>query len=627
MFVIPPPRVPDGVRCLVLALVAVITCACAPQGKPRTAVPQVDPAVAAKRQLDAGNFSAAATAYTALAAQSTGGGAARYQGLAALAFQGAGDSERADAILAAAGAADADAALGTAKACSMLATGFAEEAFTIASDVSAGELDGYARGRRAECLGRAALATGRFEAAADALTGRWRDPLPEAERAALADATWAAVSRLPGAALAAGSAATDGRVAGWYELGVIASTSLSDPTAFAERSAAWQASRPAHPAALLLERLREQSEAMSEQPRKVALLLPFDAQLGAAAAAVRDGFLTAWYLDPRTQTRPEVAVYSSAEGSVTAAARRAVDDGADLLVGPLRKAAVTELRAATDGTVKILALNVVDTSGQAARPGFYQFGLTPDGEARQVARRARQEASRAMLLAPDTDWGRRLAAAYRETWESLGGEIVAESSFGSDAQAYADAVRRGLAIDRSEARMAALRRTLNLPLHFEPRRRQDVDAVLLAAFADDARQLLPQLRYFGAGEVPVYATSHVYAGGTRLARDTDFDGIIFGDMPWLFGAADTASFNVVRRHFGDKAASGGLARLYGFGIDAYRVIPYLAKLRHQSGLRVPGVTGDLWMDSNGVLHRNMAWLRFVNGLPQLLDAAPLERGR
>ena len=32
-------------------------------------------------------------------------------------------------------------------------------------------------------------------------------------------------------------------------------------------------------------------------------------------------------------------------------------------------------------------------------------------------------------------------------------------------------------------------------------------------------------------------------------------------------------------------------------------------------MRVPGVTGDLWMDSDGVLHRNMSWIKFVEGVP------------
>ena len=547
--------------------------------------------------------------------------------LAALAYQDAEDHSQADALISRLDQ-DADAEDGLvaiAKACSMLATGFNEDAFAIASTADTTALTPYQRGRHTRCLGAAALETDRIEAAVSAWTSAYRYPYPMSQTAAIAQSTWRAISQLPERKLAGFDSTDDALTGGWYALGLIAARSMLDTIEFVKSTTTWQQQFPHHPANALIGDLVKRSESMSVRSETLALILPFDDTLGAAAEAIRDGFVTAWYLDPRTQSRPSLKIYSSASGDFAATVSQAIADGADFLVGPLRKSLVAMLLKQGEISVNVLALNVSDQANTMPRLGFYQFGLTPDDEAAQVARRALANGKRALIMAPDTPWGKRLATAYSTTWTKLGGTVVAQVHYEEDPEAYSQAAKRSLNIDLSEARQSELRRTIGLPLHFEPRRRDDIDVILLAAFPDNARQILPQLRYFRAEKIPVFATSHVYSGGTAIAHDSDLDGVTFGDMPWLFGAADTESFNLVRRNWSKHAAS--FARLYGFGIDAYRVLPYLAKMRFQRNLRVPGVTGDLSMDNQGVVHRNMTWLRFVDGLPTLLDYAGNERTR
>ena len=88
-------------------------------------------------------------------------------------------------------------------------------------------------------------------------------------------------------------------------------------------------------------------------------------------------------------------------------------------------------------------------------------------------------------------------------------------------------------------------------------------------------------------------------------------------MPWLFGTVDADSYGLVRRSWPGPAQT--YTRLYGFGIDAYRILPFLSRMRARPTMRVPGVTGDLWMDADGVLHRNMSWIKFVEGVPTAID--------
>ena len=607
-------------RVLGALLIALITCACAPQGNVRD-VPSVakpDPQALANAQLAAGNFAQAADAYETLAATSSGVQATRLRAMAVLAYQDAGDYATADGLLGLLeGTGGADGAIATARARALQQGGRDSEALALANTVDATPLTPYQRGILTRTRGRAALNLGDAQAAAPALIAAWRYPYPAAREDELRQQTWRAVSSLPESDLENGAtAASADTQAAWYALALTARRSMLDTTTFAARAEDWRMRYPQHPAGPLIEALLERSEALGERPRHVALLLPFDATFGPAAEAIRDGFISAWFGDENVASRPRVGVYSTSDGDTDSVVNRALGDGAEFIVGPLRKELVDHLRADSDLDVGVLALNVVDDA-TLTRTGFYQFGLTPEDEAAQVAERAVGRGPGALLLAPDSSWGKRLMAAYQSAWNAVGGTVLASVHYNESTEGYTRAVRQALNIDLSQARAAALRERLNLPLHFEPRRRQDAAVILLAAYPGNARQLMPQLRYFGADSMPVYATSHVYAGVSSAEGDIDLDGIEFADMPWLFDAADRRSHAVVERYWAPRAAA--IARLYAFGIDAYRVLPHLGKLRLQPGLRVPGVTGDLSMDARGVLHRKLTWMRYVNGTPRRAD--------
>jgi outer membrane PBP1 activator LpoA protein len=80
--------------------------------------------------------------------------------------------------------------------------------------------------------------------------------------------------------------------------------------------------------------------------RAIALLLPVEGQFKAVAQPIRDGFFAAYFADAH-QPRPEVRVYDSGNSAADtlAAYQRAVKEGADRVVGPLRRDAVSALFA------------------------------------------------------------------------------------------------------------------------------------------------------------------------------------------------------------------------------------------------------------------------------------------
>ena len=502
-----------------------------------------------------------------------------------------------------------------------------------------------------------------LEAARERLAEADLAPGPDGLTAAL-DAAWEALQRLPGPYLRFLAETTaEPRLRGWLELAAAARTHPPGPAAEAAL-AAWLERHPGHEAAARAQALREQLGAPRGVPRRIALLLPLSGPYAEAGRAVRDGFLAAWYADLSPDERPPVRVLDTGgrPEAVWPLYRQAVEGGATLVVGPLRKEAVAELARAGSLEVPVLALNrappaataaparspeagpgpatkpaagqaapapAPDTQGEA-RPSpperLYQFGLAPEDEAAQAAERAIVEGwERALVLVPEGPWGERVAAAFARRLTELGGTVLEAAAYPRQGADFAPVLRPLLNLDESAARRARLARILGRRLAFEPRRRRDVQAIFMAAFPRAARLLKPQLDFHRASGVPVLATSHVYAGTPDPERDRDLDGILFCDLPWLL---DPGARHPLRARIGalwpERAAR--YPRLFALGVDAFRIAPYLPDL--EAGLGpIPAATGDLTLTAGRTLSRRLRWARFRRGRPVPADEAMAEPDR
>ncbi|MGH8245873.1 MAG: penicillin-binding protein activator, partial [Gammaproteobacteria bacterium] len=357
-----------------------------------------------------------------------------------------------------------------------------------------------------------------------------------------------------------------------------------------------------------------------------ALLLPFSGQYAEAARAIRDGFISAWFGE--IGFRPRVVIYDANAMNIVEKYRSAVNAGADMVVGPLEKSAIGALLHSGELPVTTLALNYQDPvpgSGHAdlhsgGVPQLTEFGLVPEDEALQVARRGFFDGhSAALVIAPDNEWGTRLVRVFSEQWLAFGGRIVEQVRYEAGASDFGAPVKELLNIDSSEIRQAQLRQKLGRRLETAPRVREDADMIFLAAVPIYARQIVPQLRYHRAEHLPVYASSHVYTGVADAQIGVDMNGVVFPDMPWIL-APDTGGSSLrdaINRNW--SSDSSPFRRLYAFGVDAYRVIPHLRRLLLEDGSSYAGETGELYADSRGQLHRKLLWARFVDGSPRLLD--------
>ena len=116
-----------------------------------------------------------------------------------------------------------------------------------------------------------------------------------------------------------------------------------------------------------------------------------------------------------------------------------------------------------------------------------------------------------LLIHPNSDWGARISQTYRETWRELGGIVVSEISFDPSESDHSNLIKKALNIDRSIARKNLIRTLLGTKLQFEYRRRDDIDIIVVAANEAQARQILPQLRFHKAENLPIFSSSHVFS--------------------------------------------------------------------------------------------------------------------
>lgn len=443
--------------------------------------------------------------------------------------------------------------------------------------------------------------------------------LSDATAASNHEAIWALVSRLPADQL---QTTGDADLTGWLAL---ASASKSAATLEQQQAAIdnWVATHPAHPAAVQLPKSLQDLKQLSSEPiGQIALLLPQEGKLSSVGRALRDGFMAAYYQAQQAgETLPDVQIYDSSRiSSMDSFYQQAQSAGTQLVVGPLEKDLVTQLSNREQLPITTLALNYSQNE-QEGPPQLFQFGLAAEDEAREAARRAWSDGMRrAIALAPSGDWGNRVLAAFRQSWEAQGGDLLAAQSIAQPVE-LAQQIGKLLQLRQSEARSKSIEEKIGTEVAAQPSRRQDVDFMFLAATPQQAQQIKPTLVFQYAGDMPVYATSTLNSGVYNQAQYLDMEGIQFSETPWMLNTDDPTRQLVVNQW---PQAAGSLGRLYAMGADAFTLAPRLDQLKALPSTRIDGLTGSLSLDARQRVVRQLPWAQFTGGQIQRLPDTPLD---
>jgi uncharacterized protein len=326
-------------------------------------------------------------------------------------------------------------------------------------------------------------------------------------------------------------------------------------------------------------------------PKKVALLLPLSGPFANAGNSVKNGFTSAQ--TSLSGNNMHVQVYNTANGDIKAIYQQAMQEGAQFIVGPLSKPEVGAL-ASVSPTIPVLALNYTSSS----TPGrFYELGLSPLDEAKQIATRASSEGHRqAIVIAPAGDWGKQVVSTFTNQWQAQGGHI-SDTLMYQPGQALEPAIKQLLHAQKlpKNAGTGGLSRY----------RRQDMDMIFLAVTNPrTAEQIVPLLRFYYANNVPIYATSNIYGNSSIITNGAqDLDGLIFCDMPYVLN--------------GQASQAQGDAKLYALGLDAYQVMIAIAN-NNFSANGISGATGFMQLSDRKIM-RTLQWARMQNGQPVLVQ--------
>ena len=344
------------------------------------------------------------------------------------------------------------------------------------------------------------------------------------------------------------------------------------------------------------------------RPRKIALLLPLQEPAG---IAIQEGFFSAYY--ESLQISREVPTVSTFDTTslvgLEAVYQQAVESGADLIIGPLAKSLVNQLAENESLPVPTLALNYADAAEKSPQ-NLYQFGLAPADEISQLLDRAwERDYRRAALIAPESPDYDRLRSAFSAGWKDRGGNVVSLATYG-ETNDYSTVIKKLMAIDASEQRLENLRTLLpRNNIEFIPRRRRDIDYILLIANPRQARLIKPTLAFYYAADVPVFALPSVFDGSHKSTDNRDLEGIWFADAPWLL--EDSNLKKKIDSQL--RAVQGSSQRLRALGVDSFRLYPRLNQLTRKADVAIAGATGTLTLSETGKIHRNLLFARFLNG--------------
>jgi len=318
----------------------------------------------------------------------------------------------------------------------------------------------------------------------------------------------------------------------------------------------------------------------------------------------------------------EVKVYDTSSQPLAQVLAQAQQDGATLVVGPLLKSNVEQLASSTT-SLNVLALNQPEHVQN--RPNICYFALSPEDEARDAADHIWQQGHRApLLLLPRSSLGDRVAKAFSNEWQNLGGGLVLQQKFGSVGE-LKQGINSGSGIALTGTPVASTAPQQQeavtiggLTIPPPPTDAQitggssgNVDAAYIIATPAEVALIKPMIamRTGSRSGAQLYASSRSAGGVNGPDFRLEMDGLQFSDIPMLSGGNPSLQQQALSSVRNDYS----LARLYAMGVDAWSLANHFSQIRQVPGYQVSGNTGVLSANQDCVISRKLNWLKFSQG--------------
>ena len=315
----------------------------------------------------------------------------------------------------------------------------------------------------------------------------------------------------------------------------------------------------------------------------------------------------------------ELKIYDTSAQPLDQVLAQVQQDGASIVVGPLLKNNVEALMK-SNTTLNVLALNQPEQVQN--RDNICYFALSPEDEARDAARHIHEQGKQApLLLIPRSTLGDRVANAFAQEWQTLGGGVVLQQKFGSASELRAGVNGgAGIALNGSPVSASLPQQQSvtigGLTIPAPPTDAQisgggKVDSAYIVATPEEIAFIKPMIAMRNGSQsgATLYASSRSAQGTAGPDFRLEMDGLQYSEIPMLAGSNPSLmqqALSAVRNDY-------SLARLYAMGVDAWALANHFTQMRQVPGFELNGNTGDLTATQDCVINRKLSWLKYQQG--------------
>ena len=315
----------------------------------------------------------------------------------------------------------------------------------------------------------------------------------------------------------------------------------------------------------------------------------------------------------------ELKIYDTSAQPLDQVLAQVQKDGASIVVGPLLKNNVEALMK-SNTTLNVLALNQPEQVQN--RANICYFALSPEDEARDAARHIHEQGKLApLLLIPRSTLGDRVANAFAQEWQTLGGGVVLQQKFGSASELRAGVNGgAGIALNGSPVSASLPQQQSvtigGLTIPAPPTDAQisgggKVDSAYIVATPEEIAFIKPMIAMRNGSQsgATLYASSRSAQGTAGPDFRLEMEGLQYSEIPMLAGSNP----QLMQQALGAVRNDYSLARLYAMGVDAWALANHFTQMRQVPGFELNGNTGDLTADQDCVINRKLSWLKYQQG--------------
>lgn len=334
----------------------------------------------------------------------------------------------------------------------------------------------------------------------------------------------------------------------------------------------------AHLSDVILKRLNQPTLASH-----IAILLPLSGNYRPISLQIRNGIIKNKLLNHPDLT---LRFYDSSNAhQIDKTYQTAIKNGADFVIGPVKKETIQFLSGSPNLTInqqQILTLN------DGSLP---HFSYKSKSEALQIVSKLKEKCYKNIaVLSSSKKFDTQLSQNLLHRWLQDTNHQITVKTYPKKRPNLRKALASVINEKQSSARKNNLRWLLQKKLYFTPRPRQDLDALVLLGNANQVAVFKPQLNFFNL-DLPIYSSSSLTPAKLKNSKpNKDLRGVNFLTYPAV------------------KIASNLTSKLEAFGWDSLTIVTHQHLFAPKTCLN-KGMTGRLTKDDT-VYDHQYQWMKY-----------------